>query len=216
MQVSLKVVGGAKVGRAVPIAGNEFRIGRGENCHLRPKSDSISRHHCTIRVKGSEITIEDNKSRNGTLVNGEASEGEVSLKMGDQITVGPLLFELEIDYTLGGKKQPAVSGVEEAAKRASSRANGMEDDDVSSWLEEADEQDRAVRMADPETRQFKYNADDDTVDEEVLTKRQQKIKDLRELQGSEPGKLPEIQGNGTEDSQDAAAQTLRKMFKSNG
>jgi predicted component of type VI protein secretion system len=218
MQVSLKVVAGAKVGRLVPIAGAEFRIGRGEGCHLRPKSDSISRHHCTIRVNGSDISIEDNKSRNGTIVNGEKTEGAVSLKMGDKVQVGPLEFELEIDYTLGGKKQPAVSGVQEAAKRASTRSSGMEDDDVSNWLEEADEQDRVVRMADPATRQFNYKAESekDGEGEEQLTKRQQKIKDLRELQNSEPGKLPTVEGNGTDDSQDAAAKTLRKMFNRNG
>ena len=55
MEVSLKVVVGANAGKELKVPGPKFFIGRAEDCHLRPKSDLISRHHCVLLIDGLNI-----------------------------------------------------------------------------------------------------------------------------------------------------------------
>ena len=50
MEVKLVVTNGRHAGREIPIKGPKFFIGRAEDCHLRPGSDLVSRHHCVILV----------------------------------------------------------------------------------------------------------------------------------------------------------------------
>ncbi|MFM8570079.1 MAG: FHA domain-containing protein, partial [Pirellula sp.] len=46
MKISLKVLSGNHEGKLIPIKEEKFFIGRGDDCHLRPKSESVSRRHC--------------------------------------------------------------------------------------------------------------------------------------------------------------------------
>ena len=64
MQVFLKVVGGKNDAREIAITVPKFVIGRGEEAHLRPTSDLVSRHHTAINVENGKVIIEDLKSRN--------------------------------------------------------------------------------------------------------------------------------------------------------
>jgi pSer/pThr/pTyr-binding forkhead associated (FHA) protein len=71
---------------------------------------TISRHHCLLRVAFPDIRVMDFGSRNGTYVNGarlrqhEPVEGESDciafseqdLKEGDQITVGTTVLSVKI------------------------------------------------------------------------------------------------------------------------
>src|SRR5260370_1006508 len=56
--------------REIPITKDEFLIGRGPDCDLRLGVADISRHHCLVRVRGSEAVILDLGSINGTYLNG--------------------------------------------------------------------------------------------------------------------------------------------------
>ena len=161
MRVKLRVLHGSKAGREIGISIPKFIIGRGEGAHLRPRTDVISRQHCVIRLDDGKVSIEDLKSRNGTYVNGERIEGPRQLELGDTIRVGKLEFEVLIDHGIGGVKQPKVKDVKEAAARAAKGGKSKgEDENVSSWLFEADELERTQRLADPETRQFKLSDTD--------------------------------------------------------
>lgn len=133
MDLKLKVIEGKHAGQEIAISGNKFIIGRAEDCHLRPGSDMVSRHHCVILVEETYVGVRDFGSKNGTLVNGERVAGECELKHGDQIKVGPLEFELVVNHKLGGKKRSAVHDVKEAAART---AEGpvMHEVDVTQWL----------------------------------------------------------------------------------
>ena len=77
---------------ALPVG--EMVLGRDPTCDLRIDSPRVSRRHARIRVSSSGASIEDLGSKKGTTVRGERIEGEVALRDGDEIVVGPaeLLF----------------------------------------------------------------------------------------------------------------------------
>jgi len=55
-----------------PFNGEVMSLGRGRNNDIQIKNDGkISRYHCRIFRRGDEYVVEDNKSSNGTLVNGK-------------------------------------------------------------------------------------------------------------------------------------------------
>jgi predicted component of type VI protein secretion system len=93
----LRVLSGKQVGAMIPLAAGKFLIGREHDCHLRPNSELISRHHCVFTVDEYTVRLRDLGSTNGTLVNDERIRGGVVLKAGDRITVGKLDFQLVID-----------------------------------------------------------------------------------------------------------------------
>ena len=70
MNVKLVVVQGKPEGKEIPLRTPKFLIGRGTECHLRPNSELISRHHCLLIIGESGVTLRDLGSTNGTLVNG--------------------------------------------------------------------------------------------------------------------------------------------------
>lgn len=226
MNVKLRVRQGSNAGRELAIQGPHFIIGRGEGCHLKAKSDMISRRHCAVLVGESHVAVRDLKSKNGTLVNGNLIEGQHILSTGDILQVGPLEFDVLIDHTLGATKRPKVESVKEAAARTASVPNEEDiESDITSWLEEADELDRLRRTTLPETRQFKL---DDThhvqgedglplgsgetiageATQETLADKKRKLPDLKN-----PGKLPKTEGSQTGNTREAASETLKKLFK---
>jgi pSer/pThr/pTyr-binding forkhead associated (FHA) protein len=96
-QAELRVVSGKQSGSSVALPSGKFLIGREHDCHLRPNSDSISRHHCVFTVDEYSVRLRDLGSTNGTFVNGERLRGAVELKAGDRVTVGKLDFQVVID-----------------------------------------------------------------------------------------------------------------------
>jgi pSer/pThr/pTyr-binding forkhead associated (FHA) protein len=135
MDLKLKILQGKNAGQEVAIAGQKFLIGRAEDCHLRPGSDMISRHHCVIVVDQTYVAVRDFGSKNGTYVNSERVVGECELKSGDQLRVGPLEFEISMRQgELGGRKKPPVHSAKEAAERT---AAGQPDEvDVAQFLDD--------------------------------------------------------------------------------
>ena len=94
MDLKLLVVQGKPEGKVIPISVPRFIIGRSNDCHLRPNSELISRHHCQIAVNGDQVSIIDLGSSNGTIVNGERITEEVSIGDGDFVQVGSLGFQV--------------------------------------------------------------------------------------------------------------------------
>ncbi len=138
MEVKLIVTQGKQAGQEVPVSGRKFFIGRAEDCHLRPHSDLISRHHCVILVEDAFVAVRDFGSKNGTYVNGKKIASEVELKPGDRLKVGQLEFEVRMDVAVGGKRLPKVHSVQEAAIRTAEPPRAKkavkDDADVSDWL----------------------------------------------------------------------------------
>jgi predicted component of type VI protein secretion system len=94
LQAKLKVVGGRHHGKIIPLATRKFLIGREQDCHLRPNSELVSRHHCALWVDDFAVRVRDLGSTNGTFVNNTRVRGELVLGAGDHIRVGKLDFEL--------------------------------------------------------------------------------------------------------------------------
>src|SRR5437870_6113256 len=98
MKISLMVLSaGSAAGKALPVNVMQFIIGRDPQCNLRPASAMISKRHCAVLVKAGEVFLRDFESTNGTFVNDEQVKGEVPLKDGDVLKVGPLSFKVVIE-----------------------------------------------------------------------------------------------------------------------
>lgn len=133
MEVRLKVLVGTSAGQELKLPAPKFLIGRSEDCHLRPKSDLISRHHCVLLLENDTLVVRDLGSRNGTFVNEERVAPERELQSGDRLKVGPLEFEVKLVASTGSKKLPRVTSVKEAASRTATGSQ-TDDVDVSQWL----------------------------------------------------------------------------------
>jgi predicted component of type VI protein secretion system len=99
LQVDLKVLEGKQQGKLIPLNVKQFLIGREQDCHLRPNSDLVSRHHCVFTIDDFTIRLRDLGSTNGTFVNGERIQGQIVLKPGDHVVVGKLSFEIIVRQT---------------------------------------------------------------------------------------------------------------------
>lgn len=219
MKVRLRVLHGSKRGHELEVKGPHFFIGRGENCHLRAQSDLISRRHCALIIEEASVKIRDLRSKNGTLVNGDTIEGDVELKTGDKLKVGPLEFEVLIDHSLGGAKRPKVEGVDAVVRATASKpaSNSVDDVDVASWLDEADEADRIRRSLEPETRQFMLDETERIELEKAAPQETQAGQVSSETvadapKKKEPKKLPAQHIQQPKDTREAAAETLKKLF----
>ena len=139
MELTIKLLSGRSKGQEIRIPSNKFLIGRAEDCHLRPHSDLISRHHCVLLVEEGFCTVRDFNSRNGTFVNDEAVVGQRELHNGDRMKVGNLEFEVQLSSSVGGKKRPKVKNVKDVAQRTAAGGVPSEDADISDWLTGSEE-----------------------------------------------------------------------------
>ncbi|ADG68422.1 Forkhead-associated protein [Planctopirus limnophila DSM 3776] len=94
LKAELKILVGKHQGKVIPLAARKFLVGREQDCHLRPNSDLVSRHHCVFTIDDYAVRLRDLGSTNGTQVNGENIRGEVILNEGDQVTIGKLELQL--------------------------------------------------------------------------------------------------------------------------
>lgn len=217
MQVKLKVLLGSSAGKEIKVIAPEFIIGRDEDCHLRPHSDTVSRKHCVIKLVDSQLTVRDLGSRNGVFVNGRKISAETQLKAGDKLQIGKLQFEMVVDVPIGAGKRPAVKDIKDAATRTTSDS-GLVDTDISDWLAEADDVERARRLTDPDTRQFRLDETDRIALEKAGKESKAESKsssdsgEQKKPEKKEPGKLPPRPSTGTKDSRDAATESLKKFF----
>lgn len=142
MKVQLIVVRGKPEGKVIPLAGPNFKIGRGETCHLRPNSEQVSREHAEFTIESSAVIVRDLGSRNGTLVNGKALTTEpCKLKDRDLVQVGPLTFAVSIQDAPKAAAKPATAPTAApaaAADPAKATTKPSLDDvppeDIDSWL----------------------------------------------------------------------------------
>lgn len=79
-----------------PFMGDTLTIGRGRDNDIQIKNDSkVSRYHCKVFRRGDNFYIEDNKSSNGSLVNGELIT-ERRLFGGEEVIIGETFFRFRI------------------------------------------------------------------------------------------------------------------------
>lgn len=230
MQAILKVVGGKNNGREIVIGVPEFYIGRGENAHLRPSSDLISRMHCVIRLKDGKVEIEDLKSRNGSFVNDQQLTEIHMAKSGDRLRVGRLNFEVLIDPVKAGNKKPKVKDVADAAVRTANKVKNSNNEEIeesiSDWLAEPEEGPLTGEF-DNETVQFSFEEPELSIEQlneanesknseleaEKQAEQEEEDADAKKKKGKkEFGKLPPLPKFSHDDSTSAAGDVLKKFF----
>jgi len=78
------------------LSGEVTTIGRKEDCELRVPVADVSRKHAQITVGPDGVVLKDLGSSNGTFVNNKRVT-ELTLKAGDRVVVGPVVFTVQID-----------------------------------------------------------------------------------------------------------------------
>ena len=74
--------------RPIPLMSGVNVIGRAPDAAIQIDSPGMSRYHARVHVAGSEVTLEDAGSKNGTLLNGTRITTVAPLADGDQIRLG--------------------------------------------------------------------------------------------------------------------------------
>lgn len=85
---------------ALPLAHEEYGLGRGESNAIRLTDRNISRTHAILKKTGAAWFLKDLQSYNGTFVNGVRVVGEQALSTGDLVQIGDYRLELIDDATL--------------------------------------------------------------------------------------------------------------------
>ena len=233
MELTLKVVSGKHAGQKLRIPTPKFLIGRGEDCHLRPNSDLVSRHHCILFVGDSGAAVRDLNSRNGTFVNDERISGDRPLRAGDRLKIGQLTFEVRLSAgetaeapqtaSAKGPVAPAAAKPSEPAPAAVQRSAAVkakvdigaagqgEDDDVIEWFK----QDRTgaathdtVRLDASETTTIVTDNLKQTIEHGEASV----LDDEKSKKKSGPSSS-EVHRQQTKDTREAATQILKQLFK---
>jgi Inner membrane component of T3SS, cytoplasmic domain len=90
-ELALRVSGGPRDGHVVRLASPRCSVGSSDRCTLRLRGPGIRPLHCVI-LRGAERTVVRRWSPD-TLLNGR-DFADAPLSVGDQLTIGPILFEI--------------------------------------------------------------------------------------------------------------------------
>jgi pSer/pThr/pTyr-binding forkhead associated (FHA) protein len=204
MEIQLVVAAGSKAGQVIPITGTKFIIGRADDCHLKPRSELISRYHCAIISENGYVAIRDLGSKNGVYLNEEKVATEHEIKNGDRLRVGHLDFFVHITVEIKAPKKSKVESVSDAVTRtveiqsASARTGDDQEAEIADWLLAAGESDE-----DQETQ---------TIDaSDLIAQLQQQAAAQQKPEEQSSGTGPKKHDAGS--SRDAAANLLKSFFK---
>jgi DNA-binding winged helix-turn-helix (wHTH) protein len=84
-------------------------IGREDDANVVIDSDSVSRHHAVIVIRGEDALIEDLGSKNGTFIASRRIEAAAGLKDGDTIRLGSVALTFRAQH----RSSPTVTYVED-------------------------------------------------------------------------------------------------------
>ncbi|MCA8990072.1 MAG: FHA domain-containing protein, partial [Planctomycetaceae bacterium] len=96
LNADLRIMNGRHEGKVISLTTKKFLVGRGDDCHMRPNNESVSRHHCVFTLDEYSVRLRDLGSTNGTFVNDEPIKGQVALNTGDHIRIGKLEFQVTV------------------------------------------------------------------------------------------------------------------------
>ncbi len=202
MNVQLVVVSGKQEGQTIAINESKFLIGRAEDCHLKPRSELISRYHCTIVSEESYVAVRDLGSKNGVFVNGEKISSEQELKNGDRLTIGHLDFVVHVTVTMKASKKSKVQSVSDAVARTVELQTDAKPFDaqetlIADWL----------KMSDDETATMDTHTLDAAEFQKLLHKEERKAESSSDSDEKKKSR------NAPASSENAAANALKNFFK---
>jgi len=210
MSVQLVVATGSRAGQVIPIVGDRFVIGRGDDCNLKPRSELISRYHCEIFLEDGEVFVRDMGSKNGVFLNDSQITETNQVKNGDKLTIGPLEFFVTVILEGKPTKAPKVKSVSDAVARTvaiqTENAQKTQEDSIADWLASGESGD---------------DLDTQTIDaSDLMAQLHAQSEDTasREKAGQEDSSMKSGSGTHTRSgssasSRDVASELLRKFFK---
>ena len=86
----------AQIQLRVPVSDLPVSVGRRGDAQLQVDVYGVSRVHCSLEREGPFIRIRDQRSKNGTYVNGVRTNDE-QLCIGDRIEIGQCVLLLEVE-----------------------------------------------------------------------------------------------------------------------
>lgn len=105
----LKVIKGSCPGQLVELRKDRMILGRHPTCHIVLDNAAVSRNHAQIIESHGSYYIEDLRSRNGTLVNGDRIRTRTELVDGDEIKICDVLFSFHQGGAGTGSVRPESS-----------------------------------------------------------------------------------------------------------
>ncbi|MHA2609507.1 MAG: FHA domain-containing protein [bacterium JZ-2024 1] len=87
-----KIIGASKGTQEYLLQLPRTLVGSGADCDLRLEEEDFAPEHFVIRREGSAYILQDLGSPAGTLLNNTPVQGKVTLKNGDRIRVGKVIF----------------------------------------------------------------------------------------------------------------------------
>jgi pSer/pThr/pTyr-binding forkhead associated (FHA) protein len=72
------------------------QVGRQDTCAVAVLDRQVSRLHAILEVTSTGTMVEDQKSANGTFVNGQRISSPTPLRHGDRVTFGGAEFKVEV------------------------------------------------------------------------------------------------------------------------
>lgn len=130
MRASLSVVSGPLAGQSMEVSHGKLLIGREPDCHLRPDSALVSRHHCALLLDNYTLRIRDLASKNGTFVNSRrVGTSETILSHGDIVSVGDMVCRVSLT-SVTTEVEPRLSEAKPMASPSSLEGTGIFEGDT--------------------------------------------------------------------------------------
>lgn len=83
--------------RDFPLIDGVTTIGRRQDCSIRIPLSEVSRCHAEVRLSDHTVIIKDLGAANGTFLNTRRIKDEEKVAPGDQISIGPVVFTVQIN-----------------------------------------------------------------------------------------------------------------------
>ncbi len=224
VSVTLRVMNGEQAGDEIGVAGEMFLIGRAKECRWRPAAESTSRRHCTIRIRGDHVAVEDLNSSHGTFVNGERISTPHTLADGDQLRLGELELTVmirmgEFDSTATVPDVQAITNF--AASEGETQLDASWQAELESEIEKSSPNAKQVYMplgsesegSEPEGSEPENDALSEDSNDEALeaTKADNEPTKVTSSKKNTTGKLP-VEEIDTKDAAEAAKGSIEKLF----
>lgn len=87
--------------RQIALNAGDNVLGRAPDASVWIDAPGVSRHHARIRLEGTDATVEDLGSKNGTYLRGRRLTTTTPLTDGDQIRLGSVLITFRIPPSVG-------------------------------------------------------------------------------------------------------------------
>jgi len=92
----LTVVEGPGLGKMLEVTPDGYVLGRDSARDFHLVDGEISRSHCTVRLHGDAVIVEDLGSTNGTYIDGERLTGDRKLKLRARLQIGQHVLRIKL------------------------------------------------------------------------------------------------------------------------